>query len=74
MTRSNSSEFMLRRAYERFVSSLGAIAVTSLLLAGVNAQATANSATTYSTLKPSVTILVPTVTIEAVDPATGNGD
>jgi hypothetical protein len=74
MTRSDSSEIMLRRAYERFVSSLGAIAVTSLLLAGVDAQATANSAAVRSTLKPSVTILVPTVTIEAVDPATGSGN
>lgn len=65
MTRSNSSEFMLRRAYERFVSSVGAIAVTSLLLAGVNAQATQVPQT--ASVKPSVTILVPTVTIEAVE-------
>jgi hypothetical protein len=74
MTRTNSSEFMLRRAYEHFVASLGAIAVTSLLLASVNAHATMDvTTTTNSTLKPSVTILVPTVTIETVDPATGNG-
>ena len=73
MTRSDSSEFMLRRAYERFVASLGAIAVTSLLLASVNAHATMDVTTTTTTLQPSVTILVPTVTIETVDPATGNG-
>lgn len=71
MTRSNANEFMLRRAYERFVSSLGALAVTSLMLAGVNAQAT--QAPANSSLKPSVTILVPTVTIETVDPAAGSG-
>jgi hypothetical protein len=64
---------MLRRAYERFVASLGAIAVTSLLLASVNAHATMDVTTTTTTLQPSVTILVPTVTIETVDPATGNG-
>jgi hypothetical protein len=65
MTRSNSSEFMLRRAYEHFVSSVGAITVTSLLLAGVNAQAT--QAPQTRSVKPSVTILVPTVTIETVE-------
>lgn len=65
MTRSNSSAFMLRRAYEHFVSSVGAIAVTSLLLAGVNAQATQVPQT--DSVTPSVTILVPTVTIETVE-------
>jgi len=67
MTRTYSNEFMLRRAYECLVSSLGAIALTALLLVSVDARAATN------TLKPSVTILVPTVTIEAVDPATGSG-
>ena len=62
MIRTNS-KFMLRRAYEHFVSSLGALAATSLLLVSVNAHATAPK----SELKPSVTILVPTVTIEAVE-------
>ena len=68
MTRSYSNEFMLRRAYESLVSSLGAIALTALLLVSVDARAATNA------LKPSVTILVPTVTIEAVDPATGSGN
>ena len=38
MTRSNSV-FMLRRAYERVVASLGALTVTALMLFSVNAQA-----------------------------------
>jgi hypothetical protein len=62
MSRTNR-KFMLRRAYEHFVATLGALAATSLLLVSVNAQATAPKAP----LKASVTILVPTVTIEAVE-------
>lgn len=65
-----SYDFMLRRAYEHFVSSLGAIALTALLLVSVDTRA-ASLPQTHS-LTPSVTILVPTVTIEAVE-ATGNG-
>ena len=65
MTRSNSA-FMLRRAYERVVASLGALTVTALMLFSVNAQAAAPSVTS-SSVTPSVTILVPTVTIEVVD-------
>ena len=61
MTRSNYG-FVLRRASERVVASLGALALTALMLVSVNAHASAPRA-----LKPSVTILVPTVTIEAVD-------
>jgi hypothetical protein len=61
MTRSNYG-FVLRRASERVVASLGALALTTLMLVSVNAHAAAPRA-----LKPSVTILVPTVTIEAVD-------
>ncbi len=38
MTRSNSF-YMLRRAYERVVASLGALTVTALMLFSVNAQA-----------------------------------
>jgi hypothetical protein len=59
---------MLRRAYEHFVSSLGAVVLTTLLLVSVDSRA----AGMHNTLTPSVTILVPTVTIEAVD-AIGNG-
>ncbi len=40
MTRSNSV-YMLRRAYERVVASLGALTVTALMLFSVNAQAAA---------------------------------
>ncbi len=40
MTRSNSA-FMLRRAYERVVASLGALTVTALMLFSVDAQAAA---------------------------------
>jgi hypothetical protein len=65
MTRSNSVS-MLRRAYECVVASLGALSVTALMLFSVNAQAAAPSVTA-SSVTPSVTILVPTVTIEVVD-------
>jgi hypothetical protein len=66
MTRSNSF-YMLRRAYERVVASLGALTVTALMLFSVNAQAAAPRSATPSSVTPSVTILVPTVTIEVVD-------
>jgi hypothetical protein len=66
MTRSNSV-FMLRRAYEHVVSSLGALAVTALMVASVNAQAADPRVETASAVTPSVTILVPSVTIEPVE-------
>jgi len=66
MTRTNSV-FMLRRAYEHVVSSLGALAVTALMVASVNAQAANPRVETASTVTPTVTILVPTVTIEPVE-------
>ena len=69
MTRSNSF-YMLRRAYERVVASLGALTVTALMLFSVNAQAAAPRSVATSSVTPSVTILVPTVTIELVDEAT----
>jgi hypothetical protein len=62
MTHSNSV-FVLRRAYEKVVASLGALAVTALVVASVNTQA----ATARQDVTPSVTILVPSVTIEAVE-------
>ena len=68
MTRS-SSAFLLRRAYEHLVASIGALAVTALLVASVNAQA-ANpdrAANLDQSVTPSVTILVPSVTIEPVE-------
>jgi hypothetical protein len=64
MTRSNSA-FMLRRAYEHLVAGVAAIALTALVLVSVETHAaTARSVT------PSVSILVPTVTIESLDDAT----
>jgi len=63
MTRSNF-DFVLRRASERVVASVGALALTTLMLMSVNTQAASPRG-----LKPSVTILVPTVTIEPVDEA-----
>ena len=59
MTR--STESLLRRAYEQLTSSAGALAVTALFLFSVNAAAASHGAA-----KPSVEILVPTVTIEVV--------
>ena len=61
MTRSNSF-YMLRRVYQHVVAGAGALVLTSLVLFSVETHA-ANQ----SNLKPSVTILVPTVTIEAVE-------
>jgi hypothetical protein len=66
MTRSNSV-YLLRRVYENTVSSLGALAVTTLLVASVNAQAASPSKEAAATVTPSVTILVPSVTIEPVE-------
>ena len=63
MTRSNFV-FVLRRASERVVASVGALALTAVMLMSVNTQAASPNG-----LKPSVTILVPTVTIELVDEA-----
>lgn len=60
MTRTSFS-FLLRRAYEQFTASAAAIAVTALLFVSVNAEAAS-----FAASKPSVTILVPTVTIEVV--------
>jgi hypothetical protein len=60
MTRTSFS-FLLRRAYEHFTASAAAIAITALLFVSVNAEAAS-----FAAAKPSVTILVPTVTIEVV--------
>ena len=66
MTRTNSA-FLLRRASERALASLAALALTVLMLFSVNAQAaTPAPSVTEDTLTPSVSILVPTVTIEVV--------
>jgi hypothetical protein len=54
---------MLRRAYQHLVSGVGAMALTALVLFSVETQA----ATPRTDLTPSVTILVPTVTIEIVE-------
>ena len=59
MTR--SSYYMLRRAYQSLVAGVGALALTGLMLVSVETHAAT------PLVKPSVTILVPTVTIEAVD-------
>ena len=61
MTRSNTS-YMLRRAYQHLVAGAAALALTALALFSVETHAAAQR-----TLTPSVTILVPTVTIEAVN-------
>jgi hypothetical protein len=63
MTRSNYV-FVLRRASQRVVASVGALALTTLMLMSVNTQAASPHG-----LKPSDTLLVPTVTIEPVDEA-----
>ena len=61
MTRSNSF-YMLRRVYQHLVAGVGALVLTSLVLFSVETHAAAQG-----NLKPSVTILVPTVTIEQVN-------
>jgi len=60
------SAFLLRRAYEHLTAGAGAVVLTALLLVTLN---TAHAATRDVT--PSVSILVPTVTIEAVDGSVG---
>jgi hypothetical protein len=60
MTRTNSG-FLLQRACEHFTASVAALAITALTLVSVNAEA----ASQFSA-EPSVTILVPTVTIEVL--------
>jgi hypothetical protein len=60
MTRSNFAP-LLRRAHEHLIASVAAIAITAAMLVSVNAHAA-----THSSLTPSVTILVPSVTIEEV--------
>ena len=61
MTRSNIS-YLLRRASQHLVAGAGALVLTALVLFSVETHAA-----TQRTLTPSVTILVPTVTIEAVN-------
>lgn len=60
MSRS-SLAYLLHRAHEHLIASVGAIAITAVMLLSVNAHASSNSS-----LTPSVTILVPSVTIELV--------
>ena len=60
MNRSKFS-YLLHRAHEHLIASVAAIAVTAVMLVSVNVHAA-----THSLLKPSVTILVPTVTIEVL--------
>jgi hypothetical protein len=61
--------FLLRRAYEHLVASVGAIALTALLLVSVDARAATTRSLTPSVtvLVPTVTVLVPSVTIEALN-------
>jgi hypothetical protein len=61
MTRYNFA-LLLRRAHEHLIASCAAIALTAVMLLSVNAHAE-----TQPAAKPSVTILVPTVTIEQVE-------
>jgi hypothetical protein len=56
-----SYSFLLHRVYERFTASAAALAITALAFVSVNAEAAS-----FTAAKPSVTILVPTVTIEVV--------
>jgi len=62
MSRPNYA-LMLRRAHEHLIASVAAVALTTLMVASVSAHAHARS---QGSLKPTVTILVPTVTIEPV--------
>jgi len=61
MTRSNSA-FLLRRVYQALVSAAAALAITTLALFSVQTHAA-----TPRPVKPTVTILVPTVTIEVLN-------
>ncbi|HEU4591352.1 MAG TPA: hypothetical protein VFS13_10610 [Steroidobacteraceae bacterium] len=65
MTRNIS--FLLRRAYERLVASVAALAVTGLMLVSVNAHAATALKPSVSILVPTVEVLVPSVTIELVN-------
>jgi hypothetical protein len=67
MTRNISH--LARRALERLVASVAAIALTAMLLVSVDAGAATQRVLTPSVevLVPTVTVLVPTVTIEAVN-------
>jgi hypothetical protein len=60
--------YLMRRAVERLVASVAAIALTAMLLVSVDARAATPRDLTPSVevLVPTVTVLVPTVTIEAV--------
>jgi uncharacterized protein (DUF2252 family) len=60
MTRSHFAS-MLRRAHEHLIASAAAVAITAIMLLSVNTHAAARVSVT-----PSVTILVPQVTIELV--------
>ena len=62
MSRPNFA-LLLRRAHEHLIASVAAIALTTVMLASVNAHAQIRP---HGSLTPSVTILVPTVTIEPV--------
>jgi hypothetical protein len=52
---------VLRHAHEHILAGVAAVAITAVLLVSVSAHAAAPD-----TVTPSVTILVPSVTIEAV--------
>jgi hypothetical protein len=60
MSRS-SLAYLLHRAHEHLIASAAAVAITVGMLLSVNAHAA-----THASLTPSVTILVPSVTIEQV--------
>jgi hypothetical protein len=52
---------LLHRAHEHLIASLAALAITTAMLVSVNAHAAA-----HGSRSPSVTILIPSVTIEPV--------
>jgi len=54
---------VLRRAHEHILAGVAAVAITAVLLVSVSVSA---HAAARDTVTPSVTILVPSVTIEAV--------
>jgi hypothetical protein len=54
-------DFVLRRAYEHATACAAALALTTVMMLSVSA-----NAASHRGLTPSVTILVPTVTIEQV--------
>jgi hypothetical protein len=67
MTRNIS--YLIRRAVERLVASIAAVALTAMLLVSVDARAATQRdlKPSVEVLVPTVTVLVPTVTIEAVE-------